>query len=113
MTAYRGEIWLANLNPVKKNNEVGKVRPVLILQNDDLNESSYPTTVILPLTTSLVEDAQPLRMRIGKRENLKEDSDILIAQIRAIDNERLIEKLCVLSAKELKIVKQLLDEVLT
>ena len=113
MTAYRGEIWLANLNPVKKNNEVGKVRPVLILQNDDLNESSYPTTVILPLTTSLVEDAQPLRMRICKRENLKEDSDILIAQIRAIDNERLIEKLCVLSAKELKIVKQLLDEVLT
>lgn len=48
MTAYRGEIWLANLNPVKKNNEVGKVRPVLIFQNDDLNESQYPTTIILP-----------------------------------------------------------------
>jgi mRNA interferase MazF len=31
--AYRGEIWLANLNPNKKNNEVGKTRPVLIIQD--------------------------------------------------------------------------------
>ena len=113
MTAYRGEIWLANLNPVKKSNEVGKIRPVLIFQNNDLNESTYPTSIILPLTTALVDDAQPLRMRVIKRENLKEDSDILIAQIRAIDNNRLIEKLGVLNAGELKMVKQLLDEVLS
>jgi len=47
MTALRSEIWLANLNPSKKSNEIGKIRPVLIFQNDELNRSSYPTTVIL------------------------------------------------------------------
>ncbi len=34
VTVSKGQIWLANLNPVKKNNEVGKVRPVLIFQSD-------------------------------------------------------------------------------
>ena len=112
MTAYRGEIWLANLNPAKRANEVAKVRPVLIVQNNDLNESAYTTTIILPLTTSLIEDAEPLRMRISKRERLKEDSDLLIAQIRAIDNKRLLEKLATLSDKEMQAVKRFLDEVL-
>ncbi|KIM09378.1 MAG: PemK family transcriptional regulator [Sulfurovum sp. PC08-66] len=112
MTAYRGEIWLANLNPAKRANEVAKIRPVLVFQNNDLNKSAYATTIVLPLTTSLIEDAQPLRMRIAKREKLKEDSDLLIAQIRAIDNERFLEKLTTLSAQEMKAVKGLLDEVL-
>ena len=35
MMVSRGEIWLTNLNPTKKNNEIGKVRPVLIYQNDN------------------------------------------------------------------------------
>ena len=38
MMVSRGEIWLANLNPTKKNNEIGKVRPVLIYQNDELKQ---------------------------------------------------------------------------
>ena len=111
MTAYRGEIWLVNLNPAKKSNEVGKIRPVLIFQNNDLNESTYPTTIIIPLTTVLIDDAQPLRMRITKREKLEQNSDLLIAQIRAIDNDRLIEKLATLNDKELASIKKLLDEV--
>ena len=112
MTAYRGEIWLANLNPSKKPNEIGKVRPVLIFQNDELNESEYPTTVVLPLTTSLINNARPLRYRIEKRGRLKQNSDLLIANIRAIDNSRLIEKVAQLDKRELSEVKELLDDVL-
>ena len=112
MTAYRGEIWIANLNPIKKSNEVGKVRPVLILQNDELNRSEYPTTIILPLSTSLIDDAEPLRFRVSKRDKLKKDSDILIAQIRSIDNSRLVEKVGELSKNEIEKVKELLDEIL-
>jgi mRNA interferase MazF len=112
MMAYKGEIWLANLNPVKKANEVGKVRPVVIFQNNDLNESKYPTTIILPLTTSLIDDAEPLRLRVKKREKLLKDSDILIAQIRAIDNERLVEKLGTLNEKEVAHARVLLEEIL-
>ncbi len=112
MTLCRGEIWLINLNPSKKSNEVAKVRPALILQNDELNASNYPTTMILPMTTQLIDDAEPLRYRVDARDNLNQNSDILIAHIRAIDNDRFIEKLAVLNMKELKEVKILLDELL-
>ena len=111
MMVSRGEIWLVNLNPIKKNNEMGKIRPVVIYQNDELNHSEYPTTIIIPLSTSLVDDAEPIRYRIKSRDKLKEDSDIVITQIRAIDNDRFIEKLGYLTNAELTKVKELFDEI--
>ena len=83
MMVCRGEIRLVNLNPSKKPNEMSKVRPVVVFQNNELNHSDYPTTIIIPLSTSLVDDA-PLRMRISKREDLQKDSDIVVTQIIAI-----------------------------
>ena len=68
MMVSRGEIWLANLNPTKKNNEMGKVRPVLIYQNDELNHNNYPTTIIIPLTTKLIDNTEPIRMRIKSKD---------------------------------------------
>ena len=111
MTVSRGEIWLVNLNLNEKNNEMGKIRPVLIYQNDELNHSDYPTTIVLPLSTSLVDDAEPIRYRISKKDKLEEDLDIVLTQIRAIDNSRFIEKLTILTNKQMKKVKELFDEV--
>jgi mRNA interferase MazF len=65
----RGEIWLINLNPIKKSNEMGKIRPALIYQNDELNHNDYPTTIIIPLSTSLIDNAQPIRYRITSNSN--------------------------------------------
>ena len=114
MTAYRGEIWLANLNPMKKSNEVGKIRPVLIIQNDYLNKNTlYPNTIIIPLSTYLIDNSEPLRIRITKRDKLEFDSDLLVAQIRSIDNSRLIEKLAYLTEKELRKVIKFLNEIIT
>ena len=113
MMVCRGEIWLVNLNPVKKSNEMAKVRPVLVFQNNELNHSEYPTTIIIPLSTSLIDDAKPIRMRITPREKLEKASDLVITQIRAIDNDRFIQKLSSLSNDEMNLVKQLLDEVLS
>ena len=112
MMVLRGDIWLVNFNPVKKNNEVGKVRPALVLQTNELNEGQYPTTIVLPLTTQLIDDAQPLRYRIEAQDFLKETSDVLVAQIRSIDNSRFIQKLATISSKETDYIKTLLDEVL-
>ncbi len=112
MTAYRSEIWLANLNPVKRANEIGKTRPVLVFQNDELNKSDYATTIIIPLTTSLIDDAEPLRYRIDERDKLEKNSDLLVAHIRSIDNNRLIQKIAALSPNEMNKIKKLLDEVL-
>jgi len=111
MTVSKGEIWLVNLNPIKKNNEMGKIRPVIVYQNDELNHSDYPTTIIIPLSTSLIDDAEPIRYRVEKRDKLKENSDIVITQIRAIDNDRFIEKLGCLTTKELIKIKELFDEI--
>ncbi len=83
-----GTIWLANLNP-QKGTEPGKTRPVLILQDQALLDAGHPSTIIIPLTTHLIEDAEPLRIRVKAREKLTRDSDLLIDQIRAIDNRRI------------------------
>jgi mRNA interferase MazF len=85
-----GEIWLANLNP-QSGTEPGKTRPVLIIQNQVLLDIEHPSTLIIPLTTNLVEDAEPLRIRVKAFEGVEKDSDLLIDQMRAIDNRRFIK----------------------
>jgi mRNA interferase MazF len=107
-----GEIWLANLNP-GRGTEPGKVRPVLILQNQALLDAEHPSTLIIPLTTKLVDDAEPLRLRVAAQGLLHEDSDLLVDQLRAIDNKRLIEgPLLRLDDQLLKCVYQAVAEVL-
>jgi len=109
----KGEIWLVDFNPRKRINEIGKVRPAIIVQSDLLNHNDgYPNIVIMPMTTQLIEEAEPLRMRITKREKLKKDSDLLIAHIRAVDKSRLIERLGALNGSEFQKVRKLLDEIL-
>ncbi len=85
-----GEVWLANLNP-GKGTEPGKTRPVLIIQSQALLDAEHPSTLVIPLTTHLINDAQPLRFRIKAEDKLAKESDLLIDQIRAIDNQRLME----------------------
>lgn len=85
-----GEVWLANLNP-GRGTEPGKIRPVLILQNQALLDADHPSTLIIPLTTNLIEDAEPLRLRVAAQGGLDKDSDLLVDQLRAIDNKRLID----------------------
>ena len=59
----------------------------------------------------LVGDAEPMRMRVNKKDKLNEDSDLVISQIRAIDNNRFIERLTTLSNNQMQKVKELFDEV--
>jgi mRNA interferase MazF len=84
------DIWLANLNP-SKGTEPGKTRPVVIIQTDLLNET-HLSTVICPITTNVNKEIELLRVHLkaGQLDNI---SDILVDQIRAIDNRRLIKKL--------------------
>jgi mRNA interferase MazF len=86
----RGEVWLANLDP-KQGTEPGKTRPVLIVQAQALLDAHHPSTLIVPLTTNLVNDAEPLRLRVAAADRLRRDSDLLIDQLRAIDNRRLMQ----------------------
>ncbi len=89
------DIWIADLNPTI-GTEPGKVRPVVIVQTDLLNEI-HPSSVILPITTNVKKDAEILRVHLKKsKSKLKEDGDVMIDQIRAIDNKRLLKKVSTL-----------------
>ena len=86
----QGEVWLADLDP-RRGTEPGKTRPVLIVQSQALLDAGHPSTLIIPLTTNLVDDAEPLRIRVPASGRLRQSSDLLIDQLRAIDNRRLIQ----------------------
>lgn len=90
------EIWLADLNP-RIGTEPGKTRPVLIVQTNLLNRVPHPSSLICPLTSLVNRKADVLRVHIKSgTANLRQDCDILIDQLRAIDNNRLIKKIGVL-----------------
>ncbi len=92
MPVKRGSVYLANFNP-SKGSEPGKIRPCLVVQSDLLNEAGHPSTTVLPLTTKLLDDAAPLRYRLNARDQLHADSDIMVDQVRTIDNRRFMDEL--------------------
>lgn len=86
------EIWIADLNP-RSGTKTGKVRPVIIVQTNLLNKT-HPSTIICPITTNVQHESEILRVHLKKSEfGLKEDCDIMIDQVRAIDNKRLLKKI--------------------
>jgi mRNA interferase MazF len=86
------EIWVADLNP-RMGTETGKVRPVIVVQTDLLNKE-HPSTIICPVTTNVKPEAEILRVHLKKSKfGLKEDCDIMIDQVRAIDNKRLVKRI--------------------
>ncbi len=92
MSVKQFEIWVANLDP-RKGTEIGKTRPVLIVQTNLLNKT-HPSTLICPITTNVQLKSEILRVHLKKgTAKVKEDCDIMIDQIRSIDNRRLIRKL--------------------
>ena len=112
MGCRRGEVRLANLNP-GRGTEAGKVRPCIVLQSDLLNDADHPSTTVIPLTTRLIDEAAPLRFRVGRRGSLKTDSDAMIDQIRTIDNRRLTgEALMCLTSAEISEIEEYLKIVL-
>lgn len=93
------DIWLADLNP-SRGTEPGKTRPVVVVQTDLLNET-HLSTLICPITTNVQKEIKLLRVHL-KKGQLDKLSDILVDQVRTIDNKRLLKKLGQLT-KEQKI----------
>jgi len=86
----RGEVWIGNLNP-NRGNEVGKIRPVLILQADFLIEQGDPTIIVLPLTTQVRKSKEPLHVTIAARDRLRQACQVMPEQPRTLDRTRLAE----------------------
>jgi mRNA interferase MazF len=88
----RGEVYLVNFDPTV-GSEIRKTRPALIIQNDVANEHS-PITIVAAITSKFDETLYPTEVLIRAGEGgLKQDSTVLLNQIRSIDRRRLAKKL--------------------
>ena len=96
MEIKKWHVYLADLNP-HMGTEPGKVRPVVVVQTDLLNEI-HPSTVVCPATTNVQPRARFLRVQLTAGEGgLGELSDVMVDQIRAIDNRRFLRELGTIS----------------
>lgn len=106
------EIWIADLNP-HIGTEPGKTRPVMVIQSNLLNKIPHPSTIVCPLTTNVEKEAEILRVHLKKgMANLHDACDIMIDQVRAIDNKRLVKKVGELPQELISKIKENLSIVL-
>jgi mRNA interferase MazF len=88
----RGSLYLADLDP-RRGSEPGKVRPVLVIQTDLLNEAGHPSTWVLPCTARLAGE-NLLRVPIPRGiAGNRQECEVMIDQSRAIDNRRFVRAL--------------------
>ena len=81
--ARRGEIWLADFDPVL-GHEQGRRRPALVISNDQFNNGPAERVVVVPLTTT-ERERMPLRVLIDPPEGgLRERSWALCEAVRSI-----------------------------
>jgi mRNA interferase MazF len=112
MQIKRFEIWIADLSP-QIGTEPGKTRPVLIIQSNLLNKIPHQSTIICLITIKIEKEAEILRVHLKKgMANLHENCDIMIDQVRAIDNKRLVKKVGDLPHELISQIKENLSIVL-
>ncbi len=105
MNIRKFHIYLADLSP-RFGSEPGKTRPVVVVQTNLLN-SIHPSTIICPLTTNIIRKSNILRVHLSSKQSiLKKASDILVDQIRAIDNRRFIKETGFLTTKQQQLLME-------
>jgi mRNA interferase MazF len=96
MEIKRGRLYVIDFNP-RVRTKPGKLRPAVVLQSDIVNEAGYPSTIVIPTTTRLVENPGILRLRIRKGVGgLSSESDLLLGQLIAVANESFRQEIGVL-----------------
>lgn len=112
MQINKFEIWIADLNP-QIGTEAGKTRPVLVVQTNLLNKIPHPSTIVCPITIKVQKGSEILRVHLKKgMANLHENCDVMIDQLRAVDNKRLIKKVGNLPEDLIETVKENISIVL-
>ena len=93
MEIRKGDVFMVDLSPVV-GSEQGGLRPAVIVQNDVGNKFS-PTTIVACVTSKLHKAKLPTHIELNSAYcSLKQDSILLLEQIRTIDKSRLKEKIC-------------------
>jgi len=87
----RDEVWLVSLDPTH-GAEIKKTRPCLVISPDEMNRH-LQTVIVAPLTTTI----RPYPTRIPLRFQGK-SGQAALDQLRAVDKQRLVKKLGMVSA---------------
>lgn len=86
---HQGEIYKVYFNP-KKGQEIGKIRPALVISNNSQNEFDNQI-VVVPLTSEPeeIKKTRPFTVlvKVNKENNLEKDSKLLLNRIQTIDVE--------------------------
>ena len=105
-THRRGEIWWADLSPVRGHEQAGR-RPVLVVSDDAYNRSALSMAFVVPLTRTL--RSWPSRVRIDPPEGgVTAPSELMCDQLRAVTAERLERRLGMVRAEALERVATVL-----
>ncbi len=91
MLVRRGDVYFADLSPVK-GSEQGGVRPVVVIQNNTGNRFS-PTVIVAAITAQIQKAKLPTHVEVHKKYGFERDSVILLEQVRTIDKMRLEDKI--------------------
>lgn len=97
----RGEIYWADLNPVRGREQAG-LRPVLVLSQDIFNRRSE-TVIAMAITSQPQRAGFPLTFELPQQK-LPKPSWVKISQIRTISVDRLGKRIGSLSPEDLNLV---------
>jgi mRNA interferase MazF len=99
------DVWLADLSP-SFGVEIGDVCPVVVVQNDILN-TTHNSTIICPIIAQTMYETNQMTVQLQSGDaNLTQNSEILVSQMRAINNQRFIKQVGVLPSKYHAILNQ-------
>jgi len=105
------EIWLADLNPVKGNEQQG-IRPVVVISGNAMNDN-LGIAIVCPLTTKIKNYAGCLVIEKNPSNGLTTDSEVITFQARTLAKERFRTRLGEISRDHLKTIKNGLNDILT
>jgi mRNA interferase MazF len=107
----QGEIWMADLNPVRGSEQKG-IRPMLVISGNAMNDN-LGIAIVCPLTRKIKNYAGCLVLQKDTINGLSYDSEVITFHIKTLADERFINKIGVITADQLKKIKSGLNDILT
>lgn len=96
----QGEIWFADLDPIKGSEQSGR-RPVVIISGNTLNEA-LPIVITVPVSSKIKSYPTCVMLKASGTSGLKKDSEAITFQIRALAKKRLGKRVGHIAAEELR-----------
>lgn len=86
MKIIRGNVYTVDFNP-RVHTKPGKIRPAVVVQSNLVSDAGYSSTIVVPATSKIIDDAGMMRLRIPRGVcGFDKPSDLLLGQVLAVAN---------------------------